>query len=274
MKINSEISVECISSLPSPEVGNIYNICSERDRAITMVNQAVDLLYEAKKVIPPSTIENELRSISWHSNDIERNKERLRKKVDAAIWKVLLEDSKLGALLNTEQLKSIKEDISNNAPAVKYENVITTFMNLFERRKETFLEGFVSVFKGLSGSYKSHNGFSVGHRLILAKAIEGNGWRCFSNGEQIFKDFNQYSIILRGEDPTSYDLRECRATKIIEAVRNGVHELEFPDYKVKAFKCGNIHIFPSKELVSKINGILTVYFSGQLGYDKKSKHRK
>lgn len=260
--------IAVLSGLPSAPIGLISETCAKRDQAVELVNRALDLIHEAQALLPSITIEPALIKISWYSANLERNKESLRKAIDARYWSVLFQESKLGAVMNKDQLDAANQDIRMSSPVLKYEDVINTFMSLFDSRNETFLNGFISVFKRLSKSYKSNDAFKVGRRLVLNNVFNGVGWGSFSSGEQTFKDFVRYVQLIRGCDPTAFDVSECPARAVVEARKAGLYELDFKDYNVKTFQNGNLHITLPDELVEKINDVIAIFYGGQIGHRK------
>lgn len=268
MSLENINSLSLLNKLPSAPIGVISETCKKRDEAIDLVNKALDLIHQAQEILPDQSIESTLYNMKWYKDNLARNKESLRKAIDAKYWSVLFKESKLGSVMNRDQLSSANEDIRVKSPILKYDVVISTFMNLFECRNETFLIGYISVFQRLSKSYKSNDGFKIGRRLVLNNVFNGIGWGSFKDGEQTFKDFARYVQLIRGNDPTSFSASECHANAVVNARKSGVYEIDFPDYSVKTFLNGNLHIFLPDELVEKINEIIASYFGSQIGHRK------
>jgi hypothetical protein len=184
---------EGIQNLPSPAIGCIASMVERRDRAKALIDQALDLIAAAKAIAPQFSFESSLgNKVSWYNDNLDSNKEILRKELDRRCWHSLLENTKFGAVLNSEQLDKIRNDIAHLAPELTLNRAMTTFMDLYMSREDTFRAGLVDVFSKLSGHYKSHDSFKVQKRIILNGALSAYGWASFSYHRDRFNDLWHY----------------------------------------------------------------------------------
>lgn len=240
-------------TLPGPPIGEITRMVERRNRGLTLMEQAIDLIVEAQRLLPQYTLESELsnRFISALPEYPSRVKTSIKTAIDKKCWQELLDKSKLGVVMTASQESDVRELLNKDVPELTHDVALGTFSALFERRGDTFKQGFVELFKSLSGNYKSNDAFKIGSRLIIS---------CSS--KRHFVDMAKYLMLLDGEDPTTipYELRPENAVR--DAVNRGQSEISFPWFDVRVFKCGNWHVWLKKrpDLTDKVNEIIAEYY--------------
>lgn len=252
----------------SPPTGEIDRIIENRDQGLAKLQQGLLLIQEAKRFLPALTLETYLANdAGWYSDDIMRSFPKARKRIDAQVWMLLLEKTKLGAVMNNDQLGRIKSEIKERAPEVTRELVLTTFMDLYETRYESFKKGLVLAFQQLLGKYKSHSAFKLKKRVILTDAIGIIGWQSFSGKKHLFDDMWRYCCLMDGTDPTSIEYDHIPSNILNK--HQGAGEYEFDHFRVVIYKNGNIHIWFDNHMaiVEKINAVIAEYYEGQLPDD-------
>ena len=256
-------------NIPGPAIGAITSMVERRDRALKLVLEAIGMIDDAMKIAPDFAFQSSLRSFSWYNDHgFERDKEKVRKNLDIKCWNELLETTKLGAAMNSEQLEGIRKQIGKESPALTAELAQCTFMELFVKRKDTFRKGLVDVFEGLHGRFRSHSPFKVDKRIILAECLSDNGWAAFGHHRDRFDDLWNYASLLDGVDPTDVKYSDRPSSIVASKRQSGIHDIEFDQFRVKAFKNGNLHIYLREDLIEKINATIAEYYGENLADDR------
>lgn len=251
--------------LPSPPLDEIEKAVNIRAAAGQKIEQALDLIREAIEIAPQYTFETFLRNhVLWYDSDFEKYKKKAYRVLDKRLWRHLLDKSKLGAVINAEQLAKIENDIEQNPAPLTAEVARATFMELFSRREESFKEGLVNVLRSLSGNYRSHDPFKVKKRLILNRAMY-NGYLRYDYSGRLFDDFTRYIYLLQGVDPTAIAHKDLPRNVINDNRHRGQDDFDFGPYRVKTFGNGNLHIWiEDEELLNKINKTIADYYKNTL----------
>ena len=255
-------TIEC-SNLPGPAIGAITAMLDRREKALALINQAMDLIAEAQVVAPDYALQSTLRGkMRWYPCDLANDKEGLRKALDRGCWEHLLEQTKLGAVLNHAQLQAVRKDIALLAPELTRDRVMSTFMDFYVTKEDTFRQGLIDVFRALSGNFKSHDAFKIGDRLILAGALSSYGWAAFGRHKDRLNDLWRYLCLLDDIDPTEVAYEDLPSTVIGQHHRGEKAEYEFDQFRVKTHMNGNIHIWLDKrpDLVEKVNNLIAEYY--------------
>lgn len=255
------------NNLPGPAIGEIVRMIERRDKAKALMEQAIDVIAQAQRIAPQYAYESALsNSVSWYSDNIDKNKAVLRRALDRKCWASLLARTKLGSVMNAKQLEKVREDIEEHAPELTHNRAMTTFMDMYVSKEEIFRSGLVDVFKSLSGNFKSHDAFKIQRRLILMGALSTYGWSSHSVGRDRLNDLWHYMSLLDGHDPTQVPYDEQPASIIEKGSCNGVMEFEFDYFRIKTYLNGNVHIWLDKrpDLISEVNKLIAEHYGSTL----------
>ncbi len=255
------------NNLPGPAIGEIVAMIDRRDKAKELMEQAIDLIAQAQRIAPQYAYESALgNSVSWYSDCTDKNKSILRRALDRKCWTTLLSRTKLGSVMNAKQLEKVRKDIEQHAPELTHNRAMTTFMDMYVSKEETFRSGLVDVFKSLSGNFKSHDAFKIQKRLILTGALGAYGWSSFSTGRDRFNDLWHYMSLLDGQDPTQVPYDEQPANIIDKKSCCGVMEFEFEQFRIKTYLNGNVHVWMDirPDLISKVNKLIAEHYGSTL----------
>lgn len=254
-------------NLPSVAVGCIAQMVEQRDAALALMYQALDLIVEAKAIAPQHAFDSALgNDVSWYGMDAKRNKKIVRVALDKRCWRSLLDHTKFGAVLNSEQLGVIRRDIEELAPELTLNRAMTTFFDLYNDREAAFRAGLIEVFRRLCGMYKSHDHFKVQNRIIFAAALSPyGGWQSCGQRDR-FNDLWHYLSLLDGINPADVPHDEQPDSIIAAGTRLGLDGYDFPYFRVVSFKNGNIHVWLNKrpDLIGKVNALIAEHYGKAL----------
>lgn len=249
------------AGLPGPALGEIASMVERRDKAKQLMDQALELIIEARSIAPTYTFEKPLRHMRWCADDygIREQKEELKRALDRSCWNKLLDNTKLGVVMNSTQLEAFRSDVQKNAPELVLNRAMTTFMDLFVNQKETFRAGLVTAFQSLSGNYKSHSAFKVSKRSIIRNAIS-------HHSPDYFSDIWKYLAILDGVDPSTVPHAQQPITIIRDDGRPAPAEFEFDQLRAVAYQNGNIHVWLDgrPDLLDKVNQLIAEHYGAAL----------
>ncbi|WP_226668987.1 DUF4942 domain-containing protein [Microbulbifer aggregans] len=261
--------------LPSPSLGFIDRTCRHRDQALALLESGMRDIWKAIELSPDRCLSEALRQrVSWYSlrepeRECGRSIETLRVALDQGCWKELLQRSKLGLVMNARQLDQVRDEIAKSTQECTREVAMATFMDLVDRRYETFREGLVEVFKTLSRNYRSHSVFRVNKRIILDNALWGIGWNCYRQRDR-FHDLWSYCCLLDGVDPTGFNPDETPAAQLTHHLKRGQREYVFEYFRVKTYENGNLHIWMDQrpDLLERINALIAEHYGTTLPQEK------
>lgn len=255
------------NNLPSPAIGAITSMVERRNQAKAFMEEAIDLIAKAQALAPEYTFEYVLaKEIPWYIDNQSEKKAILTKALDRKCWEALLDQSKLGVVMNSTQLEQVRNEIEYQTPELTLNRAMTTFMDLFHVKEKTFREGLVKVFKDLSGKFKSHDVFKIKKRIILDNALSGYHWSHRNKKKDIFNDVWHYLYFLDGNDPTEVAYDDQPANIISAGHGKGISEFEFEQFRVVTYQKGSVHIWLDKrpDLIDKVNGLIAEYYGQTL----------
>jgi hypothetical protein len=142
-----------------------------------------------------------------------------------------------------------------------------TFGNIWGSRRELYLRGIANVFAKLDRRFRSHDGFKIGSRLIIDRALnEWGSWDRYERRDTL-RDVERVFLELDGKPPVSES--QSIAGLVTDAGRNRANlpTVIHGDYwRVRIFKNGNLHIwFENKDLLNAVNLLLAEYYGEVIG---------
>lgn len=202
----------------------------------------------------------------------------LTRQLDRAAWDNLLDLTGGRELMDRQAKEEWRASLKSPAPFT-VENCKATFAHLWGNRRELFLRGIANTFSRLDRRFRSHDGFKVGSRLIIERALDTEyraaSWRHHERRDT-FEDVERLLYELDGKPYPSRAERfkgegEPRPALIAEALHNfstcNLPAVITGDYfRVRVFKNGNLHIwFERADLLEQVNRLLAEYYGEALG---------
>lgn len=182
-------------------------------------------------------------------------------------------DPHTGMLINTDE-------IEKGLPPVTVEAVEATLRGLVEDAGMIFARGVANAFTQLDRRFRSHDGFSIGARIILAGAFDQFGsWSYYRNQRDILIDVERVFLVLGGRGPRAAyagivgAVEAARKAQGLGWGRVARTDVEGEFFRVRIFKNGNAHLwFTRKDLVAKVNQVLADYYGEVLGEGRGGEH--
>lgn len=186
--------------------------------------------------------------------------------IDRANWRHLLDHCGFDALLDRQAREEFEDGLRGTPPVFNAENCTATFGDIYSNRREYFLRGIANTFMALDRRFRSHDGFKIGGRLIIERAMsEWGGWDSYNRRdtlydvERIFCELDDRAVLTGSA--SIVDQVEKRAR------RGGLPDVVHGDYfRVRVFKNGNLHIwFERKDLLEEVNKLLAEFYGEVIG---------
>lgn len=272
----------------------IDEIIANRDASIAMAREAAEKMQEALEMMERADqlrrqafiakvddgaggqVEQGLGLYTEQDNDhsyrrlfapiqVERAMRAWVAHTDARTWASLYSMMGLSAVLTTRQKEEMRKALSGfDVPEVTLEAAQATLETAMQEATYNWRLGLAEVFSSLDRSFRSHDGFKVGKRVILEHAFDS--WGAFSYGARrdMLSDIERAFAVLDGVDPRPVIgtmerlIREGRAGGGL-CGRQSTHE--GPYMRINVFKNGNAHLwFTRDDLVEKLNRELAAFY--------------
>lgn len=259
---------------------SIENLVARRDAVVARIRDAHRLLTEVDASMSESvgeahgwwhgyTLSLQFSSGSHAYFTDERGVERATRKVDAAAWSFLLDQSGLRSFLDATARAKWREAIDKeDVPELTVANVAATFELLFKERSAMFERGVVEVFRKLSWDFKTNNPVKFGRRLVLKYLVDtsigGDPWPSHAGCDKL-DDLVRVMSVLDGKPEPDHRHGSWRALKdagwCVRQRDVALHGL----FSVRGFKNGNAHLtFLREDLVDAMNRILAKHHPNAL----------
>jgi|TARA_R110000787_G_scaffold286368_4_gene404405 predicted RNA methylase len=206
----------------------------------------------------------------------------LTKEIDRQCWTALMERLGFDDLLDEQARREFSDGLRENPTPFTVENCTATFGHIWANRRDLYLRGIANVFMKLDRRFRSHDGFKIGSRLIINRAL--NAWGSWDNYERKYtlRDVERVFYELDGEPlPTMTVKRPGSNTPLEEAdegqridslITGNGQSRETPRvvhcryFRVRIFGNGNLHIwFERKDLLEQVNKLLAEYYGEVIG---------
>lgn len=204
----------------------------------------------------------------------------LRKQTDRTIWGHLINGYGFDKLMDRQAHEELRAQLEKDPPEVSVEVAEATLFHLLSDADRIFKRGIANAFSNLDRRFRSHDGFKIGERVVLANAFTDYGsWNSYARHEDTLVDIERQFYLLDDDAP-----RDEKGEKILperyagligrinEERRKGPslgrHAFQVEDdyFRFKAFKNGNAHLwFKRDDLLRKVNKLLAEHYGEVLG---------
>lgn len=253
-------------------------IVGTRDAALSRMAQAADLLArghalasEAAALAREAHGDAGLREVDHARQDAFRrlfvaidpavSLEAFRRDLDARTWVRLVELTGIRRLMDRTEWDKLHTELSTTVPAVTEDNIAAVVEGLAGDATLIFQRGLARAFVDLDRRFKSHDGFSIGARVILSRLFDEYGhWNYHNSARATIADIERVFAVLDGAEPNGGGL-----VAAMDAGRSGhgprQGSCESPYFRIHTFKNGNAHLwFTRDDLVAKANQVLADYY--------------
>lgn len=245
---------------------SIEEIVAHRNHAIAQHAIALEALEAAKRAGERACTVPKEKYNHFYMSDFEprvRDAEQFRRTLDGAVWRALLSLANIEQLMDRKAAVEFRKQCGDNPPEVSVDNVAATIQRLMGDAGKIFQRSIINIFEGLPRSYKSHDGFKLGKRIILEYALETDwGWSLRYNGHDLIIDLDRIMHLLDGKEPTRDSLNRLE----LACKERGPFVVDSTYFRWWGFKKGTLHALPLREdLVVKANKILADHYGAALG---------
>lgn len=190
----------------------------------------------------------------------------ITQEVDRRCWSHLLKVLQFDQLMDRQAREEFNNGLRDSPPAFTTENCSATFGNLWGNQREIYLRDIANTFAELDRRFRSHDGFKIGARLILDRAISDYGSCSSYQRRDTLRDVERVFRELDGQGACP------EAQSIVSLVTSAHRDRTLPyviqgDYfRVRVFNNGNLHIwFERKDLLVEVNKLLAEYYGEVIG---------
>ena len=136
--------------------------------------------------------------------DARYNFERvLTHTMDRRCWAALMEQLGFDQLLDQQARKEFHDGLRDDPVPFTPDNCAATFGNIWTNRRDRYLRGIANVFAKLDRRFRSHNGFKIGARLIIDRALnEWGSWDRYERRDTL-RDVERVFLELDEKPPVS-----------------------------------------------------------------------
>ena len=251
--------------------------------AVKEVDEATELLRDPRSRLPvlgggswmfrKTAYGGRGNTIFYEDNPVEC----VRRTLDRHIWSFLMYESGMLSFMDHRARDEWYRELDgkptyqttgqpgplSGPPPVTLDNIIATFRQLHEDRKDMFDRGVVEVFRGLSWDYKTNSPCKFGKRVVLTRVIEtrylGLHWPTpWGTEVDRLRDLERCMTMSDGHPEP--DHRTSQVARWSDFVRNAsiaTRDFQTELFAFRWFKNGNVHItFRRPDLVDKMNAII------------------
>lgn len=253
-------------------------IVGTRDAALARMAQAADLLArghtlasEAAALAREAHGDAGLREVDHARQDAFRrlfvaidptvSLEAFRRDLDARTWVRLVEITGIRRLMDRTEWDKLHTELSTTVPPVTEDNIAAVIEGLAGDASLIFQRGLARAFTDLDRRFKSHDGFSIGSRIILSRLFDEYGfWNYHNSARATIADIERVFAVLDGNEPNGAGLAAALdASRTGHGPRQGV--CESPYFRIRTYQNGNAHLwFTRDDLVAKANQVLADYY--------------
>lgn len=255
----------------------IDQIEANRSRTLDLYAQAFDLVREAHVAAGQAAPRNvyDLPVLTYRGGHPEGERaaflEGVRKTVDRSVWNYLLISTGLDKLMDKTAREDFRAQCEKDPPPATADNCYATMSALMGDADLIFKRGVATAFSRLDRRFRSHDGFKVGARMVLANCFGLDGWwNHWAKHDETLIDVERAMYLLDGKAPPERDGGIVGAVKLAKAEFPGFaaanFEAETDYFRAKVFKNGNLHLwFKRDDLLDRVNLLLADYYGATLG---------
>ena len=237
---------------------SITDMIEARDRALSLIESAEQLLKEAEETLAP--MGNYLFPMSAR---LDGSLPRIRVELDQRMWSASFTKAGFFQVMDAQAKNEFEASVARKTPVFSIGTVRSTFLSLAQESDKIFKRGLVNVFLNLSRYHVTNQKepFKVGKKVIkgwMTDRWSGHLQIRYEASAQI-NDIDRVFKILDGKKHNPRELENQ-----INAAWKKSNVFEDDYYRIKGFKNGNIHIeFKRSDLLKKANRLIHEYYQGE-----------
>lgn len=252
----------------------IEELCRKRDEALGLYGGASAMLRRALRLHQEACVGESIAGVGRDQRvEDPRFGGEMHAVVDRDMWRALLRSTPLWSLMDQQERTRFENELRANPPPCRPDVVHATLERLQRESGMMFRRGLIQAWQNLDRRYKSHDGFSVGGRVVLTLAVEWDRRWGFSSvlptyGESRMRDVDRIMWVLDGRKEPDYQQGLCAALRqcLARHRHDGVQEFETDYWRVRFYQNGAVHLWPKRQdLVARVNQMIAEHFGQTLG---------
>ncbi len=192
----------------------------------------------------------------------------VRKPLDRSIWEHLIRSTKLDTLMDKTAKDQFRAQLQDDPPPATADNCFATMERLLGDSGDIFRRGIATAFSKLDRRFRTHDGFSIGSKIILTYFSDRNGMTGSHTDRETLLDVERTFHVL---DRKPVPSRDAGVLGALATAERGLpwgpkaYEAETDYLRVRVFKNGNAHVwFKRDDLVERVNLLLAEYYGATL----------
>lgn len=190
--------------------------------------------------------------------------------IDRRVWGHLVEMTDLERLMDKTAKDQLRQQLMTDPPEVTVNNVWATLEQFAADSGTIFRRGIATAFSALDRRFRSHDGWKIGARVILDRALnEFGSWSSYTNKRDALQDIERVFFVLDGKSPPDLyagivgAIEESRRGQRFGQPRQSEAESDY--FTARCFKNGNLHLwFKRDDLVDRVNRLLGEYYGAPI----------
>lgn len=259
---------------------------AHRNRAVELFAEAFDALAAARAEMAlagpstaypghlPDALHTKLCGRTYSTPSRDEFLEAATLQVDRVAWRHLLNVSGLERLMDQKAKREFHRQIDEAPPPATVETCHATMQDLFANAGSIFRRGIAETFSALDRRFKSHDGFKVGARIVLTRAMtEYGSWNHYAKADDALRDVERVFRILDGQQQPDYDAGILGVVSKARprSLSGAAFFAEDAYFRVRIFKNGNAHVwFKRDDLLERVNQLLADHYGAALGDARRS----
>ena len=185
----------------------------------------------------------------FYGSDNHKLFNEVKKDIDTRFWNDVVNNSGITSVMHSKMKEDFKTSISEKTPEFDHENVFGTLSYYTDNRMTVYVEGIINLFKSLDNNFKTNDGIRFRKKIIFNNIFGNYGFCNYGRGSEQIQDLERIFLVMDGIDPSRISFDKW-ATRRIEKAGRG-EETQYEYFKVKTFLNGNVHLWLTREDLTK-----------------------
>lgn len=253
----------------------IGGLVSRRDAAFAHLVEARDRLHEALDAAREAGagawpgLGDKLTRLLLSRNERDGFIDAARRQIDAAAWNNVVFTHGFERIMDRQALDEFRGQLDRDPPVFDLETADATMRQLVLDADRLMRRGVANAFSKLDRRFRSHDGFTIGSRVVLDHAFSESGsWNHHRRHDDVIRDVERALLTLDGQEVPD---RYAGIVGLVDQARSGhwspfACHIENDHLRIRTFKNGNAHLwFKRDDLLRRINRLLAEHYGEVLG---------
>lgn len=269
----------------------VRSLVASRDRRLALYAEAHAKIADASLALDEAAGAAMMKRNSYNMHSSREDKEFIgaiqlpdrstyldtaRRLTDVDVWARIVEMTDLEKLMDKTAKDQLRQQLMSDPPEVTEENVFATLEQFASDAGTIFRRGIATAFSALDRRFRSHDGWKIGSRLILERALDENGyWNHWTSKRDTLQDIERVFFVLDGKQvPPTYAgiigaIEETRRDGRFGEARQSETASDY--FTARCFKNGNLHLwFKRDDLLAKVNRLIGEYYGAPIPEEREA----